>query len=138
MKSVFFATFFGLVIISTVSAQNNSAAPKFLVGAVVPPTQEVGNSNCLLALSDQDFKNKKYVFYTDSNATVAYVNINGTNLRLTGGPNPENIMVYTCKGYTLTLKKSGSQGNSSNTATMVIYDKMGQAVINKVTGTGIK
>jgi hypothetical protein len=149
MKSFFFIILFGLVIISTTSAQNSSESVRSLVtmDVVTPPSQQIGNSNYLVSLSEKDFNSKQYVFYTDSNATVAHLSINGISLRLTGGYNPENIMAYTGSGYTVTLStdkrvaqpatNSDDESNFKIAATLVIYDRSGQTIVKKVMGSQI-
>jgi hypothetical protein len=141
MKTISFIIFLSVVIFSTVSGQSNSEKPPFSVGTVTPPIHQTGKPNYLLSFSEQDFNNGKYIMYTDSNATVAYININGNILRLTGGPNPEHIMAYTCKGFTVTLSNPANaslnnldeNGNLKVVASITIYNKMGQAVVEKVT-----
>jgi hypothetical protein len=143
MKILFSIILVGSLFISKASAQVGSAkAPS--VDVVIPPSQQMGNTNYLLSLSDQDFKNQKYIFYTDSSATVAYIKIDGVGVRLTGGPNPENIMAYTCKGYTVTLntnKKTPESATNNNCnykiqATLVIYRNSG-SMAKQVTGVQI-
>jgi hypothetical protein len=136
--------------ISMVSAQNNSPkkAEPFTVDAVTPPNHQTGSTNYTLANSEQDYKNGKYVFCTDSNATVAYLTINGFTIRLAGGPNPENILAYTGKDYTVTLSISKTNSNKildnaddyisvKVDATLVIYNGAGKVVGKKVTGEKI-
>jgi len=148
MKIIFSIILFGGLITSTVFAQNDSPKPAFSVDIVTPTNKQAGNMNYLLSLSDKDLKNQKYVFYTDSNATVAYVRINGDMVRLTGGSNPENIMAYTAKGYTVTLKLNQNTSNEilNNTedhisvkkeATLVIYSNSGKSVVSNVIGAQI-
>lgn len=127
---------------SPIWAQNNSEKAPFLIGEVEIPGQQAGRLNYLLSLSQQDFNNQIYVFYTDSNATVAYININGRKLRLTGGTNPEHIMAYAGYDYTVTINNARKDMNSTNSkdkwgisGTLVIYNKMGQAVVEDVQGT---
>jgi hypothetical protein len=147
MKSLFSTILFGLVLTSTGSAQNSSGVAKlpFLIGVVAPPSQQTGNSNYLLSLSEKDYKSKIYVFYTDSNATVAHLTINGVNIRLIGGPNPEHIMAYVNNNYTVTLSpdkkvsqpstNSDDESNFEMSATLAIYNRKGQVVLKKVTGS---
>jgi len=112
------------------------------IGVVIPPSHQTGNSNYLLSLSEEDLKNNKYVFYTDSSATVSYLTINGSIIRLTGGLNPENIMAYVGKGYTVTLttNKNTASVDGANmkiTASLVIYNQSGQVLVKNVTGKEI-
>lgn len=140
MKAIFFIIIFGALIVPAASAQTTAKNPPFQVGTVVAPDHQAGKKNYLLSLSPEDFSNKKYVFYTDSNATVAYINIGGNRLRLTGGPNAEHIMAYVGNGYTVTLKNTPNPNEKGKnmTGTLVIYDKMGQAVVENVAGLQIK
>ena len=108
MKAIFSIILVGSLLVSKVSAQNKPSegeaqGKSFSIMAVTPPANQTGATNYTLSLSDLDFKSQKYVFYTDSNATVAYININGNKIRLTGGANPEHIFTYVSKGYTVTL-----------------------------------
>lgn len=149
MKSVLFAFLFSAAMAPVVSAQNNSsgagaAKPAFSLDAVTTPARQAGNINYLFSLSEQDFNNQSYVFYTDSNATVAHIRIGGNDIRLTGGHNPENIMTYTGKGYTITLtinKQSndnkGGRNSLKTKAMLVVYKSGGGVVGNKVTGIQI-
>lgn len=152
MKTIFSTILFSLFIIFNASAQNsftqnNSAKPVISIDAVAPPNQQSGNSNYLLSFSEEDYKNKKYVFYTDSNGSVAYLTINGNSLRLTGGQNPEHIMAYTGYGYTAILSndKKGSEdasdmdenGDWKISATLTVYSKTGQVLVKKVDGIQI-
>jgi len=140
MKAIFSIILFISLIISSASAQNSLVSPPISLGVVIPPSHQTGNSNYILSLSDEDFKNNKYVFYTDSSATVAYLAINGSVVRLTGGSNPENIMAYVGNGYTITLsitKNTGAadEGNLKITATLVIYNQPGQVLVKNATGS---
>jgi hypothetical protein len=148
MKTIFSILILGSLITTAASAQNSSGSekPSISLDAVTVQTHQAGNLNYLLSTSDQDFKNQKYVFCTDSNATIAYISINGFLLRLTGGPNAEHIMAYTGSGYTVTLSRDKNvspssspapddQSNLKIQATLVIYAKNGQAVAKKVIGT---
>jgi hypothetical protein len=139
MKTIFSLFLFGAFISPAVLAQNNlskdvSSEPSFSVDAVNPPVGLSGKTNYMLSLSDKDFNNKVYVFYTDSNATVAHIRINGNDTRLTGGPNPENIMAYTCKGYTITLSENKKPTSDVNITTGTNQQKM-EATLVIYTGT---
>ncbi len=122
MKPFFLSFLIAISISQVVSAQHNptqngTAKPSFSVDKIVPPSQLSGNNNYLLSLNKKDFSTRSYVFYTDSNATIAHISINGTSLRLTGGLNAENSMSYNCKDYTVTLNdinKSASQGGNTD------------------------
>lgn len=139
MKIILSIILFCSFLIRGASAQDGSAKPAFSVNAVTPPARQSGNLNYLLSLSEQNFKNNQYVFYTDSNATVAYINVDGKILRLTGGTNPEHIMAYFGNGYTVTLG-TGKNMDVNNTgslkiaATLAIYNRTGNVVVEKVTG----
>jgi hypothetical protein len=147
MKTIFSLFLFGALSITTVFAQV-TAGPNgklFSVDAVTPPAQQTGNSNYLISLSDEDFTNQKYVVYTDSNATVAYLRINGTLVKLTGGLNAEHIMAYTTKNYTLTISvtKKSPDAKASNPddlratkieGMMNVSNSKGQAVVRKFSG----
>jgi len=145
MKIVFSLLLSSLLTVSVVSAQNEvSAKEPFSVDVVNPaPIAQKGNAGYLLSLTEQDFKNGNYVFYTDSNATIAHVRINGNDIRLTGGENGEHIMAYVCKDYTVTLSTNNADShreldNGKMEGMLVIYNSMGQVVGKKVTGTVIK
>lgn len=125
--------------------QKAASKPAFTIDEVIPPNAQSGSSNYLASLSGEDLKNGKFIFYTDSNSTVAHIRINGMDIRLTGGPNPEQIMAYTCKNYTVTLSvskktpvKSESNGDDLSTlkieGILTIYSAGGQAVSNPITG----
>jgi len=146
MKTIFSITFFYLLLLLSASAQNAPAKTPFSITALTAPNRQVGKINYLLALSNEDFQNKQYVFYTDSNARIAHININGKDIRLTGGPNAEHIMAYVGEGYTVTLHNcpiaskntTDTKGNLTVVSTLVIYNNMGQAVVKKVTGNQTK
>jgi hypothetical protein len=153
MKPFFSIIVVGSLTLSVASAQNVSsehqnAEPAFSMEAVTPPGSYHGNINYQLASSAEDLNKQNFILYTDSNATVAYIKINRTAVRLTGGPNPENIMTYLGSGYTVTLRVTKKystivKGNSDDEktvkidATLVIYDKSGKAVGEKATGCQI-
>lgn len=148
MKTILFTFFFGSLLLSSVSAQNSAPKTKtpFSIATLTAPVRQTGKVNYLLALSQEDFQNKQYIFYTDSNAKVAHININGKDIRLTGGPNAEHIMAYVGEGYTVTLHNSpvasenttDKKGNLNVVTTLVVYNKMGRAVVEKVTGNQVK
>jgi hypothetical protein len=153
MKTIFSFLLVGSLLIHTASAQkaveqNQQAKPPFSVGEVTPLFTPVGNINFLFSLSAQDYKNQKYVFYTDSTATVAYINIDGNTIRLSGGSNAEGIMTYISKNYTVTLSmhniaakaKYANDDHSQTTldGTLAIYNSAGKVVGKKVTGIKIK
>jgi hypothetical protein len=147
MKSILFSLFFSSLISLTASAQNTPAKKEaFSIAAVTVPHKQTGKVNYQLALSPEDFQNKQYIFYTDSNARVAHITINGKDIRLTGGPNAEHIMAYSGEDYTVTLHNEtatdgnalDNKGNLTAVTTLVIYDKMGRAVVRKVTGNQVK
>ena len=121
MKTIFTTLILGILIIPVVSAQNSPTHKldekgNILVAIVTPPAKQTGSANFLLSLNEKELHNKTYEFYTDSNATVAHVNINGNEIRLTGGPNAEHIMTYSGKGYTFTISfdKKANQAMSNN------------------------
>lgn len=146
MKTIFLIAVFVSILFIPASAQNTPAKTPFSIAALTTPNRQIGKVNYLLALTNEDFQNKQYVFYTDSNARVAHININGKDIRLTGGPNDEHIMAYVGGGYTVTLHNStvanrnmtDKKGNLTVVTTLVIYNKMGQAVVEKVTGSQTK
>ncbi len=132
------------------TTQNAVAKSELVLEPLSTLTQPVGKLNYIFSGSAEDFKNNKYVFYTDSNATVAHLVVNGTPIRLTGGPNPEHIMAYTNKEYTVTLSinkpktigdaDKNTVDNHENTevdATIVVYDYTGHVLGAKVTGIQI-
>ncbi len=91
MKTIFSVAVFSLISATIVFAQANTTKPlppklPFTIDTVAPSANQTGNSNYVVSYSDEDFKNKKYVFYTDSNATKAYININGHDMILRGWP----------------------------------------------------
>ncbi len=117
----------------------------FVLDTVAPMAPPGGHSNYLVSLTEDDFKHDRFVFYTDSNATMAFLRINGNDLVLTGGPNPEHIMAYTSKYFTATLSVSKSTpvvntGLSDDKKVMKIegrlcvYNSKGQMVAKDVTG----
>jgi len=146
MKTII--SFIFILVLSNSPAFAQQKTPSkvpFTIDAVVPPGVQSGGSNYLASLSGEDLKNARYIFYTDSNSTVAHININGTDVRLTGGPNPEQIMAYTCKNYTVTLSvskktpiKSESNGDDISTlkieGILTIYTAGGQAISKPITG----
>ena len=146
MKTIFFTFLLGSFTLLTATAQNTTAKEPFSVSAVTAPHKQAGKVNYLLALSAEDFQNKQYVFYTDSNARVAHITINGKDIRLTGGTNAEHIMAYVGGGYTVTLHNSTAtsgnamdkKGNLTSVTTLVIYNKMGQTIVRQVTGNQVK
>jgi hypothetical protein len=152
MKPIFFIFLLCVLINVTAHAQKaatssaREAKPAFSVESVIPHGTAIGRTNYSVSFSGQDFKDRNYVFFTDSNATVAYIKVNGIMLRLTGGPNPEHIMTYTGGGYTVTLdvtKKisagsladdSDDKSNLKIEGTLAIYNHSGQVVGKKFTG----
>lgn len=146
MKAIFSAILLSSFFLFSTSAQTTQAKEPFALAAVTTPHKLKGKVNYLLALSKEDFQNKQYVFYTDSNARVAHITINGKDIRLTGGPNAEHIMAYAGGGYTITLSNPGAvsgnttdnKGNLTSVTTLVIYNKMGQTIVKQVTGNQVK
>ena len=145
MKTFFSLLLFASISITTVSAQASTAQP-FSTDVVTAPKQQTGSGNYLISLKDEDFKTKKYIAYTDSNARVAYIQVNGSPVRLTGGPNAEHIMAYTSKNYTLTisitkkLPMAKSEDSDDRTSTKIeglinISDSKGRTIVTKFTGS---
>lgn len=134
MKKILSIFFCGMLAFSAASAQNTGSA-SFSVETLQAIRPQSGQFNYLVSFSLQDFSQHKYVFYTDSDAHVAYININGNPLRLTGGANAERIMAYSGYGYTVTLNNIKRNTAGNITATMVVFDSMGKAVVKEVTGT---
>lgn len=153
MKTIFSIILFSLLAISPVMSQSSSVNLDKTVRPISVETftssnSQVGNTNYRFSLSDEDFAKRQFVFYTDSNATVAYLKLNGFEIKMNGGPNPEHIWAYTCKGFTVTLSidNTGAKTAESNeddhisvkaTGTLVVYNNKGQVIGNKVTGVKV-
>ena len=150
MKAISSVILISLISSASLFAQTNTTHPlpprlPFVLDSLTPMVPPGGNNNYIVSLTDEDFKNRKYVFYTDSNATVAFLRINGNDVTLTGGPNPEHIMAYTSKYFTATLSISkttaaAKEGDADDKKMMKIeghlcvYNSRGQMVAKDITG----
>ncbi len=150
MKTLFSTILVIFLATAAVSAQNNNVKTKqgkqpISVETFTLAPVQTGNTNFQYSLTENDFNNKQFVFYTDSNATVAYMKIDGFTRRFTGGANPEHIMTYTGGGYTITLSFNNNATRKiilneddrmgvKSDGSLAIYNNKGQVVGEKVTG----
>ena len=150
MKTIISILLGCLITTATIFAQSQNSgsvqgSQPFSIESFASTNTQVGNTNYQYSFSEKDLKNSLVVFYTDSNATVAYIKINGFTYKLSGGPNPEHILAYNGSGFTVTLSFSNNTTRSillnsddrmgvKSEGTLAVYNNKGQVIGKAVTG----